>query len=74
MIALLDTLIDAGQRYAVLGAWGCGAFCNPPHEVAQIFREELEQRAGAFDCVVFAIYDAGYGPDNAAVFERVFAD
>lgn len=70
--ALLDTLVDAGQRHAVLGAWGCGAFANPPMEVARSFRAELAARSDAFDCVVFAIYHPGYGPDNARVFEDVF--
>ncbi len=70
--ALLDTLVDAGQRHAVLGAWGCGAFANPPREVARSFRDELAARSDAFDCVVFAIHDPGYGPDNARVFEEVF--
>lgn len=68
--AQLDTLVGAGVRHAVLGAFGCGAFGNPAHEVARIYREELERRPDGFDCVAFAIYDAGYGPDNATPFER----
>jgi hypothetical protein len=66
----LDTLIAAGVRHAVLGAFGCGAFHNPGDVVARLYREELARREGGFDCVVFAIYDPGYGPDNAVPFER----
>lgn len=70
IVAQLDTLVDAGLRHAVLGAFGCGAFMNPAELVARIYREELERRPGCFDCMVFAIYDPGYGPDNATPFER----
>jgi len=66
--AQLDTLIDAGVRHAVLSAFGCGAFRNPAHRVATLYREALAQRAQHFDCVAFAIFHAGYGPDNFTPF------
>lgn len=71
--AQLDTLAAAGLRHAVLGASGCGAFQNPPDRIAQLYRDELDRRAGAFDCIAFAVFHAGYGPDNFAVFERALA-
>merc|ERR1712070_373511 len=42
-----------------LGAWGCGAFGNPPDLVARLFREQLSspEFRGAFSEVVFAIVD-----------------
>jgi len=70
--AQLDTLIVAGVRHVVLSAFGCGAFANPAVAVARCYREALELRRGAFDVVAFAIYHAGYGPDNFALFEREF--
>lgn len=70
--AQLDTLVAAGVRHAVLGASGCGAFENPAAEIAQLYREELAARDGAFDCVVFAIYDPAPEVGNYAVFRRVF--
>lgn len=70
--AQLDTLVQAGLRHVVLSAFGCGAFQNPADRVAAIYRAELEARAGAFDRVVFAIFDPGYGPDNYARFRDVF--
>ena len=57
----------------MLSAFGCGAFGNPADQVARIYREELEERAGAFDVIVFAIFDPGYPPDNLGPFKRVFA-
>ncbi len=66
--AQLDTLCDSGIRYAVLGAFGCGAFRNPGALVAQIYREELVTRREHFSVVAFAIFSAGYGPGNYTPF------
>ncbi|CAF1459194.1 unnamed protein product [Adineta steineri] len=41
----------------VLSALGCGAFRNPPDHVAKIFRSAIEQYAGFFQLIVFAIID-----------------
>ncbi|CAF3730202.1 unnamed protein product, partial [Rotaria sp. Silwood1] len=41
----------------VLSALGCGAFRNPPNHVAKIFRSVIEQYAGFFRLIVFAIID-----------------
>lgn len=70
--AQLDTLVDAGLRHAVLGAFGCGAFHNPARVVARLYREELAPRLASFDLVAFAIFDAGYGPDNFGPFATAF--
>lgn len=68
--AQLDTLHTNGIRHVVLSAFGCGAFANPPEQIARIYREELEKRQGYFDDVVFAIYHPGYGPDNFTIFSK----
>lgn len=70
IVAQLETLSHHGIRHAVLGASGCGAFRNPSEAVARIYHEELTRRLDAFDCVVFAIYDAGYGPENFEPFSK----
>ena len=70
--AQLDTLVDAGVRHAVLSAFGCGAFMNPAASVAAIYRQELQKRASSFDVVAFAIFAAGYGPDNFTPFAAEF--
>ena len=41
----------------VLSAFGCGAFRNPPEHVAKIFRSVIEQYAGFFKRIAFAIVD-----------------
>ena len=70
--AQLDTLIEKGVRHCVLSAFGCGAFLNPAETVAMIYRDELRKRATGFDVVAFAIFHAGYGPNNLMPFARAF--
>ncbi len=70
--AQLDTLIDAGIRHAVLGAFGCGAFRNPADEVAVIYRQEIEKRRDGFSIIAFAIRQMPYSPSNLLPFQLVF--
>jgi uncharacterized protein (TIGR02452 family) len=71
--AQLDTLIEQGIRHVVLGAFGCGAFQNPAESVAEIYREHISSRRAVFAVIAFAIYNAGYGPDNFRPFSNVFS-
>lgn len=61
------------HRTLVLGAWGCGVFRNDPMKVATSFAKWLKAPAfeGAFERVVFAVYDRPEGTNRAA-FDRVF--
>jgi poly (ADP-ribose) glycohydrolase (PARG)-like protein len=70
--AQFDTLRAHGLRYVVLSAFGCGAFCNPARRVAQLYQQELTKRKSDFNVVAFAIFAAGYGPDNYTPFANVF--
>jgi hypothetical protein len=70
IIAQLETLKANNIRHVVLSAFGCGAFGNPAVQVARIYKEEIAKRAGDFDDVVFAIYQAGYGPNNFKPFKE----
>lgn len=57
----------------VLGAWGCGVFCNDPAEVAGLFAEALaESFHGAFAEVVFAVLDSSPERRFIGPFEQVF--
>lgn len=70
--AQLDTLREAGQRWAVLSAFGCGAFQNPVRPVARMYREEIDQRRDEFALIAFAIFHPGYGLDNYRPFADAF--
>jgi hypothetical protein len=71
--AQLNTLRHHRIRHVVLGAFGCGAFCNPADRVARIYREEIGLRKEDFSVVAFAIFSAGYGPDNYTPFAEAFS-
>merc|ERR1712083_1157250 len=59
MRSVLHAAKMSGFPNLVLGAWGCGAFGNPPHLVAPLFREQLEspEFRGAFEKIIFAVVD-----------------
>ena len=40
----------------ILGAFGCGAFQNPPEVVARAYKEVLAEFEYDFDTVEFAVY------------------
>lgn len=66
--------IDNGQRNLVLGALGCGAFHNPPHHVAELFRNVLceQEFIGAFERITFAVLNDSNsnGDSNYIAFKK----
>ncbi|MGA3112901.1 MAG: TIGR02452 family protein [Syntrophobacteraceae bacterium] len=51
-------MLGIAYKSIVLGAWGCGAFGNDSHEIAQLFYRALEQNfKGVYRQAVFAIVD-----------------
>jgi hypothetical protein len=69
--AQLDTLQANGITHVVLSAFGCGAFKNPPLEVATIYRDILNESDRGFKVVVFAIYRPSYSSDNYSPFKHI---
>lgn len=71
---ILHTAIDNKVDAIVLGAFGCGAFKNPPALVAEIFRKVLcdESYAAYFKKVVFAIKHSDRDNTNFEIFKSVF--
>ena len=65
---------EKGHRCLVLGAWGCGVFRNDPKDVAEVFAHWLmhPRFAGAFDRIVFAVYDRSAGAKTRRAFEDRF--
>eukprot|EP01062_Namystynia_karyoxenos_P022685 TRINITY_DN18716_c0_g1_i1.p1 TRINITY_DN18716_c0_g1~~TRINITY_DN18716_c0_g1_i1.p1 ORF type:complete len:708 (+),score=152.82 TRINITY_DN18716_c0_g1_i1:88-2124(+) len=60
-----------GYDKLVLGALGCGAFGNPPQDVAEIFRDLCKYYAGCFKEITFAVLDTK-GEGNLRVFKEAF--
>lgn len=71
---ILEVAIANDVDYLVLGAFGCGAFNNPPAMVAEVFRRLLlENRyASYFEKVVFAIKKTGDVCPNYEAFKNAF--
>lgn len=74
MRAVLHAAKLSGLPNLVLGAWGCGAFGNPPVQVAALFREQLcsPEFRGVFAHILFAVIDPA-GDGNFAPFEQEIA-
>jgi len=70
--AQFQTLSEHGIRHVVLGAFGCGAFRNPADRVARVYQEEISKRTRDFSVIAFAIFSAGYGPNNYIPFAEAF--
>lgn len=60
------------QQVLVLGAWGCGAFANPPRHIASLFKDILHEPEfdGAFRQIFFAI-KGGPNGGNYTPFKEV---
>lgn len=65
-----------GHGLLVLGALGCGAFRNPPKEVAHCWLEVLKEnefKGGWWEEIWFAVFDRR-GEGNLEVFEEILGD
>jgi uncharacterized protein (TIGR02452 family) len=65
-----------GHDALVLGAFGCGAFRNPPRHIALLFKEVMQETefTGRFRKIVFAILEDRNAPrgGNLLPFREVF--
>jgi uncharacterized protein (TIGR02452 family) len=53
--AIFKVAILNGHDSLVLGALGCGVFCNPPLEVAHLFKDAIKKYGGYFKRIGFAV-------------------
>ena len=67
---ILMAAAQAKCDVVILGAFGCGAFCNPPEVVAQAYREILPEFDGLFDVIEFAVYCTPQYRKNYEAFEK----
>ena len=61
-----------GAEVLILGAFGCGAFCNPPAVVARAFKAVQEKYASYFETIEYAIFCGGHETQNYDAFCEVF--
>ena len=70
---VLDTAVKFGNEVVILGAFGCGAFCNPPEIVAKACRKLFYEYANYFETIEFAVYCPPENDTNYQAFQKAFA-
>ena len=53
---IFEVAMENGAEVLILGAFGCGAFCNPPELVAKVFAKFTEKYRDNFDVIEYAVF------------------
>lgn len=69
---IFNIAVANGVQVLILGAFGCGAFVNPPEVVSKAFREVQLRYQKYFDTIEYAIYCSGSETENYKVFVKSF--
>lgn len=67
---ILEIAKENHNEVVILGAFGCGAFQNPPEVVAEAYTKLLAEFEGAFETIEFAVYCSPKDTTNFDVFQR----
>lgn len=70
--SILSVAADNNVDILVLGAFGCGAFCNDPKVVAKAYANALKDCRRYFDLIEFAVFCRGYETENYDDFANAF--
>ncbi len=65
------TAIKHSEEVLILGAFGCGAFRNPPHVVARAYKTLIQKYGSFFDAIEFAVYCTPKATSNYDAFARI---
>ena len=60
-----------GNEVLILGAFGCGAFRNPPEIVAKVFDTVMQNYITYFDMIEYAVYHTEREVANYEAFKRI---
>lgn len=71
MRRILSIAAAEGNEVMILGAYGCGAFHNPPNIVAEAMKTVVQEYRSFFEAVEVAVYCPPRDDSNYRVFERV---
>ncbi len=72
MTRILSIAKKEGAEVVVLGAFGCGAFCNPPEVVAEAMAQAVKAFQYDFSVIEFAVYCSPRDEKNYRVFWQKF--
>lgn len=68
---ILQTAGLNGNEVVILGAFGCGAFKNPPQIVAQAAKRVIKEFSKHFEVIEFAVYCSAWDEGNYNEFKRI---
>lgn len=71
MRKVLDIAWKNGNEVVILGAFGCGAFSNPPLIVAQAMKAVVQEYRMRFETIEFAVYCSPRDDSNFRIFQNV---
>ena len=67
---IFEVAIANGAEVLILGAFGCGAFCNPPELVAEVFAKFTEKYRECFDVIEYAVFHTERETANYVAFKN----
>ncbi|MDD2958573.1 MAG: TIGR02452 family protein [Lachnospiraceae bacterium] len=73
MRRILDIAKAEQEEVVILGAFGCGAFANPPEVVAAAMKEVVEEYRYDFETIEFAVYCGSRDTKNYDVFKNTLS-
>ena len=68
---IFEVAVANGNEVLILGAFGCGAFRNPPEIVAKVFYNLMQDYLEYFDTIEYAVYHTEREVANYEAFKRI---
>ena len=70
---IFDIAAASENEVLILGAFGCGAFRNPPEIVAKVFNTVMQDYLCCFDTIKYAVYHTEREIANYEAFKRMLS-
>lgn len=71
MRKVMEIAASNGNEVIILGAFGCGAFSNPPETVAAAMKTVVQEYRHKFKTIEFAVYCSPRDDSNYQIFQRI---
>lgn len=68
---IFEVAVANENEVLILGAFGCGAFRNPPEIVAKVFYNVMQAYLCYFDTIEYAVYHAEREVTNYEAFKKI---
>ena len=68
---IFEVAVANENEVLILGAFGCGAFRNPPEIVAKVFYKVMQDYLGYFDTIEYAVYHTEREVANYEAFQKI---